>query len=1290
MQRPNGHVRSVVGVGLVLAMVALGGSGCRRGGEEIDPCQDVACPTGEVCEEGECVPASGACETDADCPETTPICDGGACRTCTGDAECGEGRHCDGDGLCADSPIACIDDGDCPGTTRPYCDLNTARCVGCTRDTHCPGLGQVCDRSLGECMTPTSCNSDTDCADDRWPRCAPGSGTCVACLADGDCDTDARQTCDTSTYTCQDFVPCVRDSDCAGRPDAPRCALSTGECVACLSEADCLTGTGRTCDTEAGSCIGGVACAVDGTCTAAGYARCDTRIGLCVDCLGSDDCVDNGATCDVQNRACRPPVLCDADGDCDGTPTPICDDDAGFCVECLTEDDCGSDYAVCVGGVCDDGPPRDGRAGSSCVTGPDCDAGGYFNVCFGEWDLGWAPDDWQWFDGYCSAFCDANDPCGPGSVCLGNVCWRSCADASHCRPGYRCLELTDGLTSAGVCTPQCDPAVVAAITCTTDADCGLGVCDVGAGQCTCSAIGGRCDGEGFCGPGAECLLEETADGPTGWEGGYCIKLDCDPPAVPCPSGSSCYNVGGGTACLPDCDPNSPSGCDRAPYGCSEVLHYVLGGSCFADADCPSSAPNCYGPPGEAGTCIRACDADDDCDVDRGHVCTNINRQIFLCADPFQSGVCFPGCKSDADCGGCLADDDCAAGQVCDGGSCRRACSSSGQCEAGQACLGGYCARPCTDATDCPRGADCVGGACTAVPYLCDPVTRRCDPPCATDIDCDRTRSCDSETGRCETLCDDAADDCGPAGRCNLDEMLCEVDCRNLTGFCGADQYCDVFSGECQPRCGDFGEGTCPTDLRCDVLTGECVTPCADTARPCTFSTVEDDCEAGEVCRDGYCAASCSADEQCPVGMACYGSRCTSPTCQSGRWYCDADDTGLCFACFRDTQCAASRYCDVGGTYTCTERCGGVNGGNLSCPTGQICDVEAGGLCAMPCVTSEDCTEADRPYCQSATGLCGACALDDHCEDPERSVCDADSRTCVECRADTDCDGHPGGPACDVATGTCLPCIDDDHCEGHEDGPRCLTGEAVCVACLEDDDCPDATPLCDTETWTCAGCADDADCRGTDVCHPGVAECHPPCGELPFDRTTTGFLDTEEARTFVDADGNLAQSFHFTFQDGDYAFSAETDIFTEASFSSFAFTVPGDATITGIAVSAVAATTGDSEADAWEVRAQLRDAEGLRGEARSAALTPVDTRHVLGGDSDPWGDAWTPAEVNASDFGLRLVVADAAVSAVDRARVDHLTVTVFYTLPGGTDCEDIEDEVLLYCGEDNRCDVDVEG
>ena len=78
--------------------------------------------------------------------------------------------------------VRCQTSDDC-APPNPYCSPTLARCVQCTADLNCFGVGLVCDQDLGVC---TNCRSNADCYAPA-SYCSKASKGCVECLADANC-----------------------------------------------------------------------------------------------------------------------------------------------------------------------------------------------------------------------------------------------------------------------------------------------------------------------------------------------------------------------------------------------------------------------------------------------------------------------------------------------------------------------------------------------------------------------------------------------------------------------------------------------------------------------------------------------------------------------------------------------------------------------------------------------------------------------------------------------------------------------------------------------------------------------------------------------------------------------------------------------------------------------------------------------------------------------------------------------------------------------------------------------
>ena len=91
---------------------------------ETDPCNGVSCQPHEYCLDGACVLNSGKCNSDRDCPDSTPKCDGDAhaCVTRCHGVSCESHEACaEATGTCALQEGRCNSDGDC-SVSAPICD----------------------------------------------------------------------------------------------------------------------------------------------------------------------------------------------------------------------------------------------------------------------------------------------------------------------------------------------------------------------------------------------------------------------------------------------------------------------------------------------------------------------------------------------------------------------------------------------------------------------------------------------------------------------------------------------------------------------------------------------------------------------------------------------------------------------------------------------------------------------------------------------------------------------------------------------------------------------------------------------------------------------------------------------------------------------------------------------------------------------------------------------------------------------------------------------------------------
>jgi hypothetical protein len=134
------------------------------------------------------------------------------------------------------------------------------------------------------------------------------------------------------------------------------------------------------------------------------------------------------------------------------------------------------------------------------------------------------------------------------------------------------------------------------------------------------------------------------------------------------------------------------------------------------------------------------------------------------------------------------------------------------------------------------------------------------------------------------------------------------------------------------------------------------------------------------------------------------------------------------------------------------------------------------------------------------------------------------------------------------------------------------------------------------------------------------------------------------------DGNKAQS--------TISFFGASDALVATNFG---FSIPLTATIDSIGVS-IEKSASSGFVVVFDLTIQLtKDGTTTVGTDQSQAGTwPTSDTYYNYGDTT-WGDTWTPADINASTFGVYIRAFMLSFGTVT-AYVDHVTITVFYTIP----------------------------
>jgi hypothetical protein len=413
----------------------------------------------------------------------------------------------DGGPMCTDPE--CDDGNPCNGVED--CDTISGTCVSGTElsdGTPCTAGGTVCFD--GACITPQCGNSVTE----------PGE----------QCD-DGRNGNDNDGCTDACTRTCVTPADCASLANACNAATCTANrCVVTPAN-------------ETGPCDDGNECTDFDTC----------QSGTCVSGAPLD--------CSSLTNACRLGTCDSATGLCFGLPR----NEGGACGPFCTVG------AVCNGGACSGGTPRDCSAGV-----PECQMGSC-NATTMSCDMTSRPDGTSCLGG--GGFCEAG-----ACVRCGGSGERCCPTAPLCGSGLFCATsgpLVGTCQPCGAATQPCCPGG----SCNPPLSCSAGVC-----QCVPNCAGVVCGPDPVCGTG-NC---GTCSAPTTCSNGRCcmgLGSPCGTPPNCC--SNLCDGAGVCVSCLGDgavC--NSPSDCctgtvcdaSQTPDRCRACLP--------TDATCTTSSQCC--------------------------------------------------------------------------------------------------------------------------------------------------------------------------------------------------------------------------------------------------------------------------------------------------------------------------------------------------------------------------------------------------------------------------------------------------------------------------------------------------------------------------------------------------------------------------------------------------------------------------------------------------------------------------------------------------------------------------
>ena len=819
--------------------------------------------------------------------------------------DCPSSQECNGS-YCEPKPDECTEDFECtyPAICAPRGPEGQNICYEAPTDESykafdppvigCESCADICDN--GKCK-PANCRVAADCA-------------CGSCSGAGKC-----------VETCQ------TDFDCGGG----RCV--SGECVECITNADCVVqyGQGRVCN----------------------QGQCDTP---CYTGLSTGDCsfgLNDGDTC--QNC----PDKCPLDAPCRKV-SEVCNVEEVYDVlqervvakltfcevcarTCITSSDC-DDGTICGGfGYC---RPTDGRCtydsdcaeealqsgkdlfcknntcierGETCFTNSDCDLG---EICD---------------SGTCVVGeCGSDDFCQAGQTCVDNECrWQCgsgadvflCGDAGGCPPGFYCSAeesiggycLRPGVSLSDIQNPECTHGNICVdggcVPITSERNCGSSDDCYGSQQCCNGLCKNSCDSSTSTTPGDSdnegkteqdnCQLQGLCCGADG----FCEPCGCDE-KNPCGEGQCCDRDS--QQCIsitehPNTKYGSPEGCNLDPVFCE----------LYDSSEEPQQIV-----PEELGDnrAYRGCEV---VDAVNGIVkCYEGGPRSRYQIENLLRDACWEETTKECNCDEVPETDECVVDADC--GPCAT-------CEERQfrndACCGIYGEGEITDSdgVPLPEGVDYI------IRNICkgDPEKTSEECGCRSDLDCTECEYCEGGgpdaigvcTPDCEVRC--------PCGGELTDGKECPS-CQKRHGPCAKESSFDQGEPYVDPITGELvsppSQCACVLDRSKECCKG--FTSIAELKRQKTKCLLETTALADgtvqfirtEKCLDPKqdICAQCETDAQCPGPQKCKGYQCISEcgpgsSDPSNERTIDGQDLGdiggdpyRCWCCAEDGSCRA-RY-----------------------------------------------------------------------------------------------------------------------------------------------------------------------------------------------------------------------------------------------------------------------------------------------------------------------------------------------------------------------------------------------
>jgi hypothetical protein len=181
----------------------------------------------------------------------------------------------------------------------------------------------------------------------------------------------------------------------------------------------------------------------------------------------------------------------------------------------------------------------------------------------------------------------------------------------------------------------------------------------------------------------------------------------------------------------------------------------------------------------------------------------------------------------------------------------------------------------------------------------------------------------------------------------------------------------------------------------------------------------------------------------------------------------------------------------------------------------------------------------------------------------------------------------------------------------------------------------------------------------------IAQAQTSATNSPFSATNTMCTFAYSSSVGYSPAGNVTAS------DNVYATAVHCDCCDQntqcLTVSDFGFAIPAGAVIDGIVLEVEKKRNAGGSGIVEDNGLQIMKGGILTGPNKSqygVDWPSTDTYVSYGSATDLWGTTWTPADINASNFGVSLASISYVCGATITTRIDHVRMTVYYSTATG--------------------------